>query len=126
MFGHFSTLCNKGLKSIRSDNLNKSVFAHLNINSITNKFELVELVKDNIDYLMISETKTDDSFPTGNFVIDGYSTPHRSDRNSNVGRIFLYIREYIPSYLVATEKEPVESFYVELNLRNEKYLINYF
>ena len=36
-----------------------------------------------------------------------------------------YIREDIPSYLIATGKEPMESFWVELNLRDEKYLINY-
>ena len=73
---------------------------------------------------MVSETKIDDSFPTDNFVIDGYSTPYRLDRNSNGGEISLYIREDIRSYVNATEKKPVESFYVKLNLRNEKYLIN--
>ena len=36
----------------------------------------------------------------------------------------LYIREDIPSNLLATDKEHIESLYVELNLRNEKYLIN--
>ena len=40
----------------------------------------------------------------------------------------LYIRENIPSkipsFLLTTDKEPIESLYVELNLRNEMYLIN--
>ena len=36
----------------------------------------------------------------------------------------LYIREDIPSNLLATGKEPIESVYVKLNLQNEKYLIN--
>ena len=58
-------------------------------------------------------------------MIDSYNTPYRSDRNSNDGEILLYIREDIPSYLIATGKEPMESFWVELNLRDEKYLINY-
>ena len=40
---------------------------------------------------MISETKIDDSFPIDNFVIDGYSTPYRLNRNSCVGGILLYI-----------------------------------
>ena len=73
---------------------------------------------------MISETKTDDTFPIDNFVIDSYGTRYRLDRNSNGGGILLYIREDIPSYLIATEKEPVKSFYVELNLHNENYLIS--
>ena len=110
---------------MRSENLNKLVFGHLNINSIGNKYEfLVEQVKGNIDAIMIAETKIDDNFPVDNFVIDGYSTLYRLDRNSNDGGILLYIKEVIPSYLVATEKEPVESFYVEINFRNKKYLIS--
>ena len=54
------------LQTIRKDNLNKLIFAHLNINSIRNKFDsLADIIKDNIDILMISETKVDDSFPDG-------------------------------------------------------------
>ena len=74
----------KLLKSLRSNNLNKLVFDHLNINSIRNKFEfLVELFKGNIDVLTISENKINDSFPIGNFVIDGYRTPSRLDINTD-------------------------------------------
>ena len=31
------------------------------------------IVKNNIDFLMISETKLEDSFPTAQFLLDGYS-----------------------------------------------------
>ena len=53
---------NDTLKSLRKDNLNlnKLIFAHLNINSIRNKFELLsEQIKGNVDLPMISETKID-------------------------------------------------------------------
>ena len=74
---------------------------------------------------MVSETKIDDSFPAGNFVIGGFSTPYRLDRDSNGGDIMLYVRENIPSNLLATdEKNLIESFYIEINLRNEKWLIS--
>ena len=67
--------CNVSQKTIRSDNANKQVFAHLNINSIRNKFEfLATQVKDKID-ILISETKIDESFPNGNFIIEGFSNP---------------------------------------------------
>ena len=60
--------CNNTLKSLRKDNLNKLIFAHLNISSIRNKFELLsEQIKGNVDVLMIPETKIDDSFPVGQF-----------------------------------------------------------
>ena len=67
------------------DNLNKLIFAHLNINSIRNKFELLsKQIKGNVDVLMISETKIDDSFPVGQFLIEGFCTTYRLDRNSKV------------------------------------------
>ena len=48
--------------------------AHLNINSLRNKIDyLVEQVIGNIDILMISKTKLDISFPTGQFLNNSYS-----------------------------------------------------
>ena len=90
----------------------------MNINSIRNKFELLsEQVKGNVDVLMISETKIDDSFPVGQLLIERFCTPYRLDRNSKRADVLLYVRKDIPS-------NPIGSFYVELNLRNNKQLIN--
>ena len=36
----------------------------------------------------------------------------------------LYDREDIPSNLIIVDINPIESFYIELNLRNNKWLIN--
>ena len=85
---------------------------------------LSDQIKCNLDVLLVLETKIDDSFPTGNFVIDGFSTPYRLDRNSNGGGLILFVRENIPSNLVEAEAKPIESFYIELNLRNDKWLLN--
>ena len=64
---------------------------------------LSDQIKGNIDVLLISEIKIDDSFPNGNFLIDGFSMPCRLDRNSNDGRLMLFVREDIPSSLVEGE-----------------------
>ena len=97
----------------------------MNINSIRNKFEfLTDQVKGKIDVLMTSETKTDESFPQGNFLIDGFSSPYRLDRDSKGGGIMLYVREDIPLNFAASDNKPIESLYVELNLQNIKMLIN--
>ena len=97
----------------------------MNLNSIKSKSELLkDQIKGNIDILMISETKIDDTFPYSQFVIKGFSTPYRLDRDSNGGGILLYVIEDIPSNLIAIENKPVESFVVGLNLRNDKWLIN--
>ena len=116
-------ICYRILNSITIDNRNKLVFGHLNINAIRNKFQLLsQQVKQNIDVLTISETKVDDSFPIRNFLINSFSTPYRSDRDSKGGGIMLFVRKNIPSKLLAIESKPIESLYVELNLR--KWLIN--
>ena len=61
---------NMDLKALRLKNVNKLIIANLNINSLTNKFEFqISLIKDNIDVLMISETKLDQSFPTNQFML---------------------------------------------------------
>ena len=82
--------CASVLKVLRSHNSNELIFAHININSSRNKFEFLSTqVKGNIDVLMVSETKIDDSFSVGNLVIEGFSTPYRVDRDSSGGAIML-------------------------------------
>ena len=71
---------------------------------------------------MISETKLDASFPTGQFHIHGFSEPYRFDRNSSGGGILLYIREDIPSKFILT-KMTIEGFFIEINLRKKRWLL---
>ena len=73
--------------------------------------------------MLASETKIDDSFPQGQFVIDGFSAPYRLDRNYLGGGLMLFVRDDIPSNLLTIKEKPIESFYVELNLRNSKWLV---
>ena len=109
---------------IRKRNLNKLVVAHLNINSLRLKFDsLAQKITGNVDILMISETKLDNSFPEGQFLIEGYSKPYRIDRNCHGGGIMLYVRADIPSKLLSTELLPMEGFYVEINLQKKKWLL---
>ena len=110
-------ITNADLKSLRIRNLNKVVVDHLNINSIRNKLDfLAHQAKGNIDILIISETKLDESFPRGQFLLGGYSVPFRFDRNGNGGGILLYIRGDIPSKLLSMNKS-IEGFFIEINLR---------
>ena len=57
-----------------------SIIGHLNINSIRNKFEMLSMsVAQYVDILMLSETKLDSTFPSTQFLINGFSVPHRLD-----------------------------------------------
>ena len=59
------------------------MISHLNFNSVRQRFDsFVEITTRNIDILMISETKLDESFPRGQFLIKRFSETHRLDRNS--------------------------------------------
>ena len=105
------------------ENLNRPIIAQLNINSIRNKFQLLEKkVRDNLDILLISETKLDDSFPYAQFLLDGFSKPYRLDMCSNGGGILLYIRDDIPARLLSSSNK-TESIFVEINFRKKKWLI---
>ena len=74
--------------------------------------------------MLVFDTKIDDSFPQGQFVTDGFSAPYRLDRNCFGGNLVLLVSEDIPSNLLIIEEKPIESFYVELNFRNSKWLVN--
>ena len=94
----------KALKDIRVSNMNKLIFGLLNINSLRNKFDVFsEQVNGSIYILMVAETKLDDSFPEAQFLIEGFHSPFKFDRNINGGGIMLYVQKDIPtSYLVMT------------------------
>lgn len=69
--------CDKSLKSVCSDNVNKLISVHLNINSMRSTFELLkEQIKDNVDILMISETKVYNILLQNQFFIKGFSSPY--------------------------------------------------
>ena len=74
---------------------------------------------------MISETKLDDSFPTAQFLLHGFSAPYRLDRNSKGGGILLYIRKNMPSRLIISKsKTGIQTISVEIDLRKRKWFLN--
>ena len=64
----------------------------------------MSFINNNLDILMISETKIDDTFPDSQLLIEGFSVAYRLDRTAKGGRILLYIREDIPSKRLKTVK----------------------
>ena len=106
---------NPNLRALCKKSLNKLIIAHLNVNSLRNNLEfLKEQIQDNRDILMISKTNIDVSFPTGQFLLNGYSNPFRLDRNAH--GILLYVWEDILSKLLLVEENSIEGSFVEINL----------
>ena len=79
------------LRILRVKNVNR-------LNSVSNKFDQLKLfVQGKVDILIFTEKKLDSTFPTSQFMIDGYNEPYRFHRNRNGGEVLIYIREEIPS-----------------------------
>ena len=116
-------------KNLRTKNNKRIIIAHLNINFLENKFEALEsLVEGKVDILLISETKIDASFPLNQFILKGYSTPFRADRNSQGGGgggLIIYVREDIPCKELKMSNLPgeFEAMFIELIIGRIKWFL---
>ena len=62
------------LRHLKLKNVIRLVIGHLSINSLRNNFESLKfIVKNSLDVFMISETKLDETFPEGQFLMDGFA-----------------------------------------------------
>ena len=117
------------LKGIRVANINRLVIGQLNINSLRNKFEALKaIIKGNLDILIITESKLNDSFPINDFIIDGCSPPFRADRNKNGEGVIIYVRKDIPCRELKEHPPPppppiFEGIFLEINLKRSKWLL---
>ena len=107
------------LHRVRIETPSRIIFGQININSIRNKFDLLmNIIKNEIDIFMISETKIDNSFSIPHFTMTGNSIPFRLDWKSHVGEIVLFVREDIPCKIIKTDCDgDFEGIFVEINLR---------
>ena len=90
--------CFQEIKLKRLEHPQNFLIAHLNINSLIQKFYKVEhLLRENIvDFLAFSETKIDDTFPDKQFHADFFNM-YRKDKSKHSGGLMAYIRSAIPS-----------------------------
>ena len=93
--------------------LHNPLIAYLNINSLRNKvIDLGEILKDlPLDYIVISETKLDESFPNSQFKLNGYEVRARRDRHKHGGGLIEFVRQgfickrlkkYEPNYSIVS------------------------
>ena len=80
--------------------MNRLIIGNSNINSILNKLDQLKLfAQGKLDILIVRETKFDSTFPTSQFMIDGYSEPYRFDRNRDeVEFLFIFENIYQANY----------------------------
>ena len=112
------------ISEIRIKNLNNIIIGHLNVNSLPNKFDYSDIHYQEL-YRHLTETKLDDSYPTSQFKIEGYSKPFRHDRNTDGGGILIYSREDLPCRELSCHSfsEGIEGIFIELNFRKCKWML---
>ena len=114
------------LKILKLKNAYRLILGHLNINLIVATLDQLKvLIVNNIDILVLTETKMDSSFPNAEFRIDGFSSPFRFDRNRFGGGVLIYVREDITCKQLTKHILPdeMEGIFDEINLRKTKWLL---
>ena len=114
------------LKLYRSKFPKKLIIGHVNINSIRNKFEILNaMLSEVLDVLMIIENKLDDSFPEQQFLMEGFIIPFRLDGNRHDGGLLLYVCNNINAVFLKSYVFPdnIEAFFIEILLKSCKWLI---
>ena len=110
--------------TLPANNTHRLIFAHLNIDSMRNKFPALQtIIQNNIDILVLTESKLNNSFSTAISTLQGYHAPIRLDRNIHGGGIIIYIRANIPHRTLGklTSNTDNEGIFIELFLRKEKW-----
>ena len=113
------------MNGVREKNINGPIKGQLNINSIKNEFHFLEYeASKHLDILLTSENKIDESRPSAQFLLDGFSRPYRLDRRANGGGILLHVRDDISSCLLTEYKlqDNTECLFIEINIRKKKWL----
>ena len=79
--------------------INNFNIVHFNINSITADDRLEQLSDIcsilNLDVLILTESKLDNTIPTSMITLPGYHDPLRRDRNRDGGGVLIYIAEHL-------------------------------
>ena len=111
------------LKKARLKHPKKVCLSHININSIRNKLDsLFEFTYGLVDFLAVSETKLDSSFPTGQFSLPGFRTTYRKDLSGKSGGLLVYVNSNISSKVLKIPDCPsdIQVIPVEINLKKQK------
>ena len=102
------------------------ILSYINVNSIRNKLDDLKLLQGkSLDIICISETKLDETFPTVQLAIEGFSKPYGLDVTSDSGGLPFYVKADLPSKLIRFYNFPneIQCIPIELNISTKKYAL---
>ena len=114
------------LHQLRNKHPKNVSLAYLNINSIRNKFNFIpHIIENNIDIMVLAETKLDASFPEHQFTLNGMRKPFRLDISERSGGLLVFVNNDIPSKLLTLYKLPcdIQIIPIEISVRSGKILV---
>ncbi len=118
--------CYDEMKRLRLKYSKNIIIGYLNINSVRNKFEnFSQMIKTDLDVIIIAETKLDKTFPKNQFLIEGFGEPFRLDVASNRGGLLVYIKHGIIAKELPVMNFPndIQVIPIELSIRKQKWLL---
>ena len=113
--------CQGELKFLRYSYPKNVIRSYININSIRNQLNSLEiLINKTVEVLAISESKLDSSFPNSQFALWVYKKPYRLDLSYNSGGLLVYPNNDIPSRTIPIIQLPsdIQAITIELNSFN--------
>ena len=128
------------LRKLTLRNVNKVIIGNININFLPAQFgQVKEVILKNVDILVITETKLDDTFPLGQFYVEGFTMPYRPDRScigggvitnnssyfKNTKTFFTGLSDFHKLVTTALKNSIPKSKPMQINHRNYKHLNKY-
>ena len=87
--------------------------------------DLKFLLGKSLDIICISETKLDETFPTVQFAIEGFSKPYRLNITSNNEGLLFYVKANLSSKLIRFYNFPseIQCIPIELKISTKKFAL---
>ena len=110
------------------NNLSSMKIAHLNINGLRNKVDLLSVELSEYDIICVSETKLNNLVETAKLKIDGFHDPIRRDRQyNNGGGLLVYIKNNIHfKRRPDIENQYIENIWIQVCTLNKQFLMGLF
>ena len=110
------------------NNLSSLKIAHLNINGLRNKVDLLSVELSEYDIICVSETKLNNLVETAKLKIDGFHDPIRRDRQyNNGGGLLVYIKNNIHfKRRPDIENQYIETIWIQVCTLNKQFLMGLF
>ena len=109
-------------------NLASMKIAHVNINGLRNKVDLLNAELAEYDIICVSETKLNNLVETSKLEIDGFYEPIRRDRQfNNGGGLLVYIKNNIHfKRRLDIEHQYIENIWIQVCTLNKQFLLGLF